>query len=239
MHDLVHTSKCKFSILESFGTCQGVEALQRPLMVMSGPRNFGNPIKPNKISFLTHNLSICMIALDVDPRVKNIYYSWCDISKFQIFANDQIHESIAACLSSCSSLTSNSSWERSSLMKSWNNEVYHLKDYLYPESYLSNVLSRNQLLGLFSNFAHQIFPLITLEISLCDDECTTYHTNQVTLISPHPNWFHTLIMLASFLHFYDDHDAYAIFHQLWVGVLLCLAHRELCSLILSVGMIVQ
>jgi len=47
MHDLVHISKCNFSILECFGTCQGVEALQRPLMVMLGPRDSVKPLEIN------------------------------------------------------------------------------------------------------------------------------------------------------------------------------------------------
>lgn len=49
---------------------------------MSGPRDYGKLTKPNQISFLLHNPSICMVVIDVDPHVKNIYYSGCDISKF-------------------------------------------------------------------------------------------------------------------------------------------------------------
>lgn len=90
---------------------------------MSGPRDSGNPIKPNQISFLTQNLFICMVALDMDPRVKNIYYYVCDITKFHIFANDWIHESITACPSSCTSLTPNLGWECLSLMQSWDMDV--------------------------------------------------------------------------------------------------------------------
>lgn len=41
MHDLVQSSKCDFTILESSGTYQGVEALQLPLMVMSTSRDSG------------------------------------------------------------------------------------------------------------------------------------------------------------------------------------------------------
>lgn len=93
-------------------------------------------------------------------------------------------------------------------------EVDNLKYYLYLESYLLDLLSRNHLLDLFANFARQIFPLMTRAISLCDDEHTTYHANQVTLISPHPKWFHTYTMLASFIHFCYYNDAYALFHQL-------------------------
>jgi len=47
MHDLVHISKFNFSILEISRTCEGVEALQRLLMVVSGPRDCGKPAKPN------------------------------------------------------------------------------------------------------------------------------------------------------------------------------------------------
>jgi len=88
MHDLVHISKCHFSILESSGTCQGIKALQSPLMVMPGPHDSGMPLEPNQILFLTHNLSICMVSVNVDPHVKNVYYSGCDIPKFLIFTND-------------------------------------------------------------------------------------------------------------------------------------------------------
>jgi len=149
-----------------------------------------------------------MVSLDMDPSVKNIYCSGYDISKFQIFANDKIHESITTCLSSCTSLTSNLGWDCFSLIQSWDSEV----DHLYQESHLSDVLSRNHILGIFANFGHKIYPLITPATSLCDYERTTYHTNQVTPILPHPNQFHTFIVLAFFLHFYDDHDACALFH---------------------------
>lgn len=91
------------------------------------------------------------------------------------------------CLSSCTSLTSNSGWESPSLMQSLNCEVDHLKDYLCSESYSSNFPSRHQLLGLLANLALQICPFITPAISLCDDELTGYHENQVPLISQHLN----------------------------------------------------
>jgi len=97
-------------------------------------------------------------------------------------------------------------------MKSWNYEFDHLKDYLFLESYLLDVLSRDQLLHLLANLTRQICQLITLGTSLCNDKCTSYHTNQVSLTSPHPNWLHTFIVLESFLHFYVDNDACAIFH---------------------------
>lgn len=146
-------------------------------MVMLEPCNSDKHAKPNQIQFLMYNPYISMVSLDVDPRVKNIYYSGCDISKFHIFANDRIHESIRACPSSHTSPTSNSGWECSSLIQSWDSKVYHIKEYLYPESYLLDVLSRNQCLGLFANFACQIFPLVTPVISLCDDELITYRKN--------------------------------------------------------------
>lgn len=94
-----------------FQLCQGVEALQCPLMVMSGPCYSSKPTKPNHISFLTQNLYIYMVSLNMDLRVKNIYYFGCDISNFYIFSNHRIHESITTCPSSCTSLTSNSGWE--------------------------------------------------------------------------------------------------------------------------------
>lgn len=49
MHDLVQDSKYDSAILESYGMSQGVEALQRPLMVMSRPRDSGKPLEPNQI----------------------------------------------------------------------------------------------------------------------------------------------------------------------------------------------
>lgn len=124
-------------------------------------------------------------------------------------------------------------------MGSWNSEVDHLKDYLFLESYLLGVLSCDQLLGLLVNLTLQIYLLITPTISLCDDECTIYHASQVPLISPHPNQVHIVTILASFLHSYDDHDVCTIFHQLQVGVLSCLAHKELGSIIQSVRNIVK
>ena len=75
MHDLVQAPKFDSTILESSGMCYGVEALQRPLMVMPGPRDSGKLVKLNQILFLLHNPPICMVALNVDPHVKNIYYS--------------------------------------------------------------------------------------------------------------------------------------------------------------------
>ena len=44
-------------------------------------------------------------------------------SNFHIFANDRIHKSITACLSSCTSLTSNSGWEFFSLIQSWTTKL--------------------------------------------------------------------------------------------------------------------
>jgi len=135
--------------------------------------------------------------------------------------------------------TSNSGWECLSLIQSWDNEVDNLKDYIFLESYLLDLLSCNQLLGLFANFTCQIYPLITPTISLCDDKRTTYRANQVTLVSPHPNWFHTFTVLASFLHLCDYHDACVLLHQLQMGVLSCLEENELGSLIQNIHTIVQ
>ena len=84
MHDLVQSSKCDFTILGNFGTCQGVEALQLLLMVMSISHNFGKPPKLNQIWFLSHNPSICMVSLDVNYHVKNIWNFGCDLSIFKI-----------------------------------------------------------------------------------------------------------------------------------------------------------
>lgn len=74
-----------------FWDMPGVWALQHSLIVMSRPRDSGKPTKPNQISFLMNNIYIYMVALDVDPYVKNAYYFGCDISKFHIFTNDRIH----------------------------------------------------------------------------------------------------------------------------------------------------
>ena len=48
MHDLIQSSKCDFTILESSDTCQKVEELKLPLMVMSRSRGSG------KIPKLSH-----------------------------------------------------------------------------------------------------------------------------------------------------------------------------------------
>lgn len=69
MHDLVHISKCDILILESSGMCQGVKEPQRSLMVMSETHDSSKPLEPNQIWFLTYNLSIYMVALDVDPHL--------------------------------------------------------------------------------------------------------------------------------------------------------------------------
>ena len=47
MHDLVQASNYDSTILESFGMYQGVEALQRPLLVMSRPRDSSKPAEPH------------------------------------------------------------------------------------------------------------------------------------------------------------------------------------------------
>jgi len=49
MYDLVHISKCQFSILEISGMFHWVKELQHPLMVMSIPCNSGMPLKLNQI----------------------------------------------------------------------------------------------------------------------------------------------------------------------------------------------
>jgi len=131
-----------------------------------------------------HNLFVCMVSLNVDPRIKNVYYSGCDISRFQNFTHDRI---LTVCPSSCTSLTSKSGWECPYLMQSWNCQVDYLKDYLCLESYLLNFPSLDQLLSLLANLALQIYLLSTPTISLCDDEYIGYHVNQVPLISPHRN----------------------------------------------------
>ena len=128
MHDMVQASNYNSTILESSGMYEEVEALQRLLMVMSGPRDSGKPPEPHQIWFLTHNLSIYMVAVNIDSRVKNVWYSECDILNFHDFTSNRIQESITVHSSSCKSLTSKSGWECPSLMKSWNFEVGHLKD---------------------------------------------------------------------------------------------------------------
>lgn len=62
MHDMVQASKCDSTILWSFGTCKGVEALQHQLMFMSGSRNSIKPLELDHIWFLLHNSSICIIS---------------------------------------------------------------------------------------------------------------------------------------------------------------------------------
>lgn len=138
------TSKnVNFQFWKVSGCVRELKALQHSLTVMSRPHNSCMPLEMNKIWFLTHNLSICMVTLSLDPRVKNVYYSDGDISRFQFFNNDSIQGFFKSCLSSCTSITSNLVWEFPSLMKSWNCEVDRLKDYLCLESYLSDILSHN------------------------------------------------------------------------------------------------
>jgi len=74
-------------------------------MVMSEHRDSSKPPEPNQIGFITHNLSICMVSIDVDSCVKKFWNSGCDFSNLQIFTYDQIHEFVTVCPSSCTSLT--------------------------------------------------------------------------------------------------------------------------------------
>lgn len=41
-----------------------------------------------------HNPSICMVALDVNSCVKELWYSECDLSNFQNFTYGRIHKSV-------------------------------------------------------------------------------------------------------------------------------------------------
>ena len=199
MHCLVQASKCDSTILESSRTCQGVEALQLLLMVMSGYRDSSKSLELNLIWFLSHNPSIYMVSFDVNAHVKNVSYSGYDLSNSQDFNYDRIHEFFALHLFSCKYLSSNSGWECASLIESWNCEFDHLKDYLYSqELYLPNFSLNCQLPDLLMNLLMQIFPFITLEISLCDDKCTSCHKNQDLLYSPCLNRFHAFTMLSSF-----------------------------------------
>ena len=131
MHDLVQASKCNYTILGISKTFQGVEALQISLMVMLGSRNSCKPPKLSQIWFLSHNLSLCMVSLDVNFLMKNVRYSQRYLSNFQDFTSDKIQEFVIVHSSSCKSLTSNLGWESSSLIESWNCEFDHSGEYLF------------------------------------------------------------------------------------------------------------
>lgn len=105
MHDLVQAPQCASTILGSSETCQGVESLQISLRLILGSRESGKPPVLSQISFLSHNLSLCMISLDLNFLVKNVWYFGCDLSNLQYFTSDQIQESITVHSSSCNSLT--------------------------------------------------------------------------------------------------------------------------------------
>jgi len=125
-------------------------------------------------------------------------------------------------------------------MKAWNCEVYHLKDYIFlQESYLLYFPSNGQLLRLIVNIVLQFFPLLTLEISRCDNECTSCHTDQVLIHSPCLNWSHAFVVLSSLLNSFDDYDDCTIFHQLQEGGSSCLARMERGSIVHRIHKIVQ
>lgn len=92
MHDLIQSSKHNFTILESFGTFQGVEAPQIMLMVMSRSCNSGNPPEISQIWFLLHNPSLCMVSLNENCLLKNVWYSEHDLSNCQAFTSHWIQE---------------------------------------------------------------------------------------------------------------------------------------------------
>ena len=134
---------------------QGVKVLQGPLMVMLGPRDSGKPPKLNQIWFLMRDPSICIFSFSVDPRVKKclVFHVWSfKLLKFY----DQIHGYVIARPSSCTYITWNVVWECLFLMKSWDCEFDHLKDRLYPQSWLLNFPLHDQLLILLMNYAIQI-----------------------------------------------------------------------------------
>lgn len=90
MHDLVQSSKYDFTILESYGTCQAVEALQLLLMVMLGSRNSSKPPELSEIWFFLHNPSLCMVSLNENFFLKNVWYFGYDLSNFQYYTSDYI-----------------------------------------------------------------------------------------------------------------------------------------------------
>jgi len=94
MHDIVQASKYDSTILISFTTRQGVEALQLLLMVMWGSCDSDTPPKLSQIQFLFHNMSLCMVSLDVNLLVKNVFYSKCNLSTFKYFTSHWIQESL-------------------------------------------------------------------------------------------------------------------------------------------------
>lgn len=153
-----------------------------------------------------------MVSFSVNIFLKHVWYLRCNFSISQDFTYDQTQEYFLVHSSSCKSLSSKSSCECASLVESWNWEVDHLKDYVFPkDSFLFN-LSIN--MGLLLNLMLQICPLIALEILLSRNDCTSCHMNQVLLHSPYPNWSHAFMVLESFLNSFDDYNACSMCHPL-------------------------
>lgn len=84
MHDLIQSSKCDFTILENFGTCEEIEELQPPLMVISGSRDSSNIYKLSQIYLFSQNHFLCMVSLDVDSFLKYVWYFIYNLINFNI-----------------------------------------------------------------------------------------------------------------------------------------------------------
>lgn len=107
MHDIIQSSKCDFTILESFGTCQEVEALQLLLMVMSGSHDSDKIPELIQIRFFSKNPCLFMVSLDVNSLLKYVWYFGYSLSKFQDSIFDWVRDSILVDSSPCKALVLN------------------------------------------------------------------------------------------------------------------------------------
>lgn len=207
---------------------------------MSIFRDSGMPPELSQICFFPHNPSLCMVSLDENFFLKNVWYVGCDLLNFQDFTSDRIQEYISFHSSSCKSLTFNLGLECVSLKESWNYEVDHSKDYLLlKESCLSNLFLNIQLLNLLANVIQKIFPFITLEILLSANECMNYRASQILLFSLHLDQFHVFPILAFLFTSFDDYDASMVCYQSQRNSFSHFSDEEDDSIIYSICEIVQ
>lgn len=75
------------------------------------------------------------------------------------------------------------------------------------QQFLSNSFLNIQLLVFLVNGVLQIFPFITPEILLSDNECMSYHANQILLHSLCLDLSYLFVVMTSLLNFFDDYDS--------------------------------
>ena len=83
MHDMIQYSKCDSTILGSSRNYKELEALQLPLMVMSGSHNSGKVLELNQIWIFSQNYFLCMVPPDVISFLKDVWYFGYSLSNFQ------------------------------------------------------------------------------------------------------------------------------------------------------------